>query len=384
MDTGNKDAPLGREYEDDIGEESLGSDHIGGVPTDPVDKVETTTRSTDYENMSGRVRTGHDGELDLSRVSLEGGGRESGGGDGADWESNMSRGASHTAMDGTGFKFDTRGATSQETDHEDVDPKLQREMRDAGLKLGINSVNTTLAAFAMASVQYVRNKERWRRMPDEYKEYQNAVRRHQRRNRDWEQVRADSVSRQFREIFNGWQKDRVKDDPYYLYGDPAELARDKAIDSSSALQVAQRWRYEVDEKELDAMVVKYAAFLADVQPQAIRGRFRRNKAQKDVAEFVFATDAMACGVVMPGGFDRDALMDTLGDELAIKIETTRSDRERREFIINAAHDYYAKGNLFPPYVYKELEAVLQDVIEILEDAGVDLSEPEEVIDWSKV
>ena len=161
----------------------------------------------------------------------------------------------------------------------------------------------------MASAIYVRNKERWRLMPEEQKEYQNAVRRHQRRNRDWAQKRDDSVARRYRAIFNGFQRDRVRDDPYYLFGDPDELERDKGIDERSAMQMAQRWRYEVDEKELDAMVVRYAAFLADVQPQAIRAKYRRNAMVededgrkmrfKDLAELVFRVDAMACGVVMP-------------------------------------------------------------------------------------
>ena len=201
--------PLGTIHDDDFEQ--------GHEWSPEPDAVEKQSRHTDYENMYGRTRTGKDGELDLSRVNLDNGGSTSGGA-GGDWEGNfVPKGG---AVQTTGFVYDTLGSTSQHSSHEDVDPELDREMRDAGLRLGINSVNTALAGFAMVSAQYARNKERWRRTSPEYKQYLNALRRMQRRNRDWDQVRDDSIARNYRDVFNGFIEDRTAEDPYWSYMDP--------------------------------------------------------------------------------------------------------------------------------------------------------------------
>ena len=137
-------------------------------------------------------------------------------------------------------------------------------------------------------------------------------------------------------------------------------------------------------KKLDAFIIRYAAFLEGIKPASIRQRYRRKPHEKQLAEFVFATDAMACDVVMPGGFDVDTLLGNIGDELALQMNTPRSDLERRDFIIKGAHDLYESGSLFPPYIYAELDEMLEAVVGILLDAGVDMSQPEPEIDWSKV
>ena len=49
------------------------------------------------------------------------------------------------------------------------------------------------------------------------------------------------------------------------------------------------------------------------------------------------------------------------------METPRSDKERRAFIIHAFHDFYAAGCLTPAYVYAELEDMLESVVELLEE-----------------
>ena len=371
------DKALGTVHDDDF--------ETGHEPKERLDQVEKDSRYQDYENMKGRVRTGHDNELDLSRVNLDGGASASGANAGADWESNQSTVKGHTAMDGTGIQHDTRGSVAMTGQHEDVDPELHKELRDAGERLGVASVNTSLAGFAMASAQYISNKERWRRMPEGYKQYLNAVRRMNRSRRDWEEMRADSVSRKYREVYGGFVKDREAEDlGFWLYGDNDEKARLDGIDQRSAMTVAERWRRGADEKEFDAFVVRYAAFLAGVQTQAIRGRFRRNKAHKDLAEFVLSVDLQACGCVFPGGFDKEQLLDQAGDELAIKMETPRSDLDRRTFIINSTHDLFAAGALIPPYVYRDLSEMLDEVVAILQEAGVDMSEPDEEVDWARV
>ena len=90
-----------------------------------------------------------------------------------------------------------------------------------------------------------------------------------------------------------------------------------------------------------------------------------------------------CGVITPTGFDREELLGQPGDELALEMETPRSDLERREFIINSVQGFYEKGNLLPPYVFEAVEETTMKVVDILQEAGVDTSLPEPEIDWSK-
>jgi hypothetical protein len=352
----DKDTPLGRSHASDIGDGLY-------EPAEKYDLVEEQSRGRDYENLYGRVRTGREGEIDLSRVSLEGGTRLSGG-TGDDWSTNPAQ----------SFVHDTRGSTSQQGAHEDVDPELHRELRGAGLRLGVNGVNTQAAGFAMASAQYARNKERWRRYSPEYKSHLNAMRRTQRANRDWEQVREDSITRNYREVFNGFLDDRTAEDPYWTYIDPAEIERMDEIDGRSARQVADRWRLEVDEREMRALVVRYSAFLSGIKPDSIRARFKRKPHERELAEFVFVTDALACGVAFPSGFAEGVLVNSPGDELCTQTETSRSNQERRDYIVSVMESFFAKGNRLPPYVADSIEAGADRVPD----------DPTEEIDWSRV
>ena len=361
-----QDAPLGREHSADIGD---------GLhdPQEKYDLVEEQSRGRDYENLCGRVRTGGDGEVDLSRVSLDGGTRLSGG-TGDDWSTNPAQ----------SFVHDTRGSTSQQGEHEDADPEVQRELRDAGLRLGVNTVNTLAAGFAMASAQYALNKERWRRYSPEYKSHLNDLRRMQRANRDWEQVREDSIHRNYRDVFNGFVEQRTADDPYWTYIDPEEIDRMNELDGRSATQIANKWRLDVDEKEMRALVIGYAAFLAGIKPDSIRARFKRKPHERELAEFVFVTDALACGVVFPSGFDKEVLLNSPGDDLAMQTETTRSDQERREHIVSVMESFYAKGNLLPGFVYERIGDAMGQALDVLNKSVDDLSAADEEIDWSRV
>lgn len=379
------DTPLGRDYEDDFetDDEPLGAEHIGGVPFDTVDRVEIKTRNTDYEAKAGRVRTGGETEVDLSRVNLDAGGKAHGDA-GGDWDGNISTRKGHVAMDGTGFQHDTRGSVAMMGRTEGVGEELYKEMREAGLKLGVASVDTSRAAFVMVSHQYVLNKERWRHTPQWARDLISADRRDKRASRDYEQTRDDSVHRKASEIYKGFAAGRVEADIYYEFGDPEEIARDEAIDMRSAEQMSRSWRLGVDEEGFNACVVKYAAHVAGIKPDSIRARFKRNQKMKGIAEVVYVTDLHACGAVTSLGFDKDELMAQYGDELT-EMLTPRSDQERREFIIEGSHDYYKRGNIYPPFVWTpEVNEMLDSIVAVLEQAGVDMGVIESAIDWSRV
>lgn len=390
--TNDVDVHLGRDYQDDLedGHESLGTEHIKGVPFDKVDRTEIRTRSTDYERFSNRVRIGGKGELSLDRVSLDGGGRAHGGGDGADWEANQSTAKSHVAMCGTGFKHDTRGAVAMTCRAEGVSEELHKEVAESGLRLGINSVDVRFCGFAMASADYIRNKEYWRQMPDWKKQEVYKTRKQQRANREWNQMRSDSVDRKSNQHFKVWQNERRANDPYYDFGDPAEIEREAGIDRRSADQLAVSWRMAQDEKAFDTLVLKYAAALNGIGIEAQRAKFKRNDQQyKELAECIFVTDALATDVVLPDGFDKQQLLSSIGGELAIEaieMDTDMSDSDRRRFLIEGAETFYKRGNIFPPPVWAPLSELLDDVVAILEKAGIDMSAPAitEEIDWSRV
>lgn len=258
------------------------------------------------------------------------------------------------------------------------------ELMQGGVTLGYNSVNFEIAAVQVASIQYAKAEARWRLMPPEIKDANNAAARDRRANREWEKIRLDSINRKAAEHNKVFREQRTEDDPYWKFGDPEEIARMDGIDKRSARQIALRWRFDVDEKAWRSLVIKYCAWLEDVKPDSMRTRFKRKPHDRQLAEFVTSVDCMAVGVVMPGGFDKEALLGEIGDELAMEMNTPRSDMDRREFLISAAHDLYAGGSLFPPYVYKTLDEQLDDVVLLLDAAGVDMTPPEPEIDWSRV
>ena len=293
------------------------------TPKEKYDSVEERTRSSDYEGTPGRTREGREGELDLSRVNIDSGGKAKGDA-GGDWEGNFAP-KGMTAVDGTGYVSDTRGASSYTGGHEDVDPELHREMRDSGLRLGVNSVDTNSAAFALINARYMKNKLAWERTPPWKRELMNAERRDKRASRSFEQKREDSIHRHASEHYRLFAKQRLEDDPYFLFLDPEVIAEAEGVDSRSAHTIALRWKQADDEKKLGAMVTKYAAALEGIKPRSMQTKLRRKPELRQAAEIVFVCDAHACGVVLPGGFDRERLLANHGDEL-YELETEMSIR----------------------------------------------------------
>lgn len=376
-----KDTPLGRDYVRDDGHDV----HDSEREADPslytrggeVDVVENRSRNHDFESTPGRVRIGGEGELDISRVDVDSTGRTQGSPD--TWS-----GSGQQAT--RGYVSDTRGGFGQQNRaSEDIDEETHRDLRDAGLKLGIGSVNTWAAGFAMAQAKFAATRRRWNGMSTEQKQATYETRKEQRANRDFYQVREDSEHRKYLEHYGDFVADREAEDPeWWLYGDPEEIERRDHIDQRSARQIAVKWRHDEDVKKLDAFIVRYAAFLEGIKPASIRQRYRRKPHEKELAEFVFSVDLQACGCALPGGFDADELLAAHGDELAMQMNTPRSELERRDFIIKGADDLFSGGSLFPPYIYAELDEMLDAVVAVLVDAGVDMSAPKQEIDWSKV
>lgn len=367
--------PLGSKHDDDF--------KTGHEWKPDFDIVERRSRNSDYEAKAGRVRTGGEKEVDLSRVNLDAGGSAHGDG-GGDWDGNISTRKSHSCQDGTGFQHDTRGSVAMTGRTEGVSEELHEEIRGAGLNLGVASVDIFRVGYVIASSAYIQNKERWRQAPDECKRYTYAKRKWKRRRRDWEKVRADSIQRQSSKIYKGFLKSRTETEPAWIYFDPAEIERMNTIDGNSAYQMAERWREGQDQKAMDALVVKYAALVdGGVQAESIRARWRRNKAQKILAESVFVIDLLACGCVSSLGFDKGDLLAEHGDEL-VPMDAACSEQERREFLIEASHDFFKAGALFPLYVWESLNPILEEIVQILNEQGIDLTAPEPEIDWSRV
>jgi hypothetical protein len=252
-----KDVPLGSVHDDDLG---------AGLydPAERLDRVEAQTRASDYENTPGRSRTGHDGELDLSRVSLEG--RRGVSGDaGADVPQNLA------------YEHDSRGDVSQRNSDVVTDKKVARELMSVGVRVGYASVNVMEAGFALANAAYMKNKNRWYYMQPERKELIYAQRRVARANRAWEKVREDSIARHRAGIYKGFVAQRSEDEPYWTYFDDTVISRMEGIDMRSAEQMATAWRHEQDEKALRASVVRYAAFLEDANPKSTKSRCQSSK-----------------------------------------------------------------------------------------------------------
>ena len=86
---------------------------------------------------------------------------------------------------------------------------------------------------------------------------------------------------------------------------------------------------------------------------------------------------------MPVGFDRDRLLNQHGGDLVV-MDTPMADLERRELMIDLVDGYYAAGGLFPGYVWDPVMPMIEEVMKLLEEAGVDVSIPEPEIDWSRV
>lgn len=320
------------------------------TPEPAIDAVERASRSSDYEAIRGRVRVGGKNELDLDRTPIDG---------------TPSKGPNG------GIQHDTRGDASHIS--EDLE----------GLALGYRSADIYSAGFALASAQYLRSKEQWRNTPPWRREILYQERREKRANRTWWERREQSIARHRSKRFNEFVAGRA---PGWEYLDSAEIDRMDGIDIRSANQLAVQWRMNLDVERMDALVVKYAAALESKTQRTMQTRFRRKPGEKQLAELVFMHDARACDVVMPGDFDKEALLNAHGDELKLELITDMTDRERRELIIDLAHDYRASGAEFPPFCYSPLLPMLEEVAGLLEVAGIDLTTPEEEeeIDWGTV
>lgn len=287
-----------------------------------------TMAHTDYENTRGRVRTGGKREVAADKMP----------------------------MLSNAWQYNSSGV-------EDL------ELRRAGVSMGYSSVNFEMAAVQIASIMYAKNRARWQNMDDEAKEAIYAAARDKRAAREWDEVRHDSINRKSAEIYKEFLEQRTKEDPSWMYDSHTAMAKMDGRDTRSAHQMARKWRFEVDEDKWQALVVKYCAWLEGIKPDSMRTRFKRKPEQRDLAGFVTSVDCLACGVVVPGGFDKEALLSEIGDELAMEMNTPRDDLERRDFIINASHDLYAGGALFPPYVYQSLDEMLESVVLLLEASG---------------
>lgn len=304
-----------------------------------------------FWNAPGRVKTGWGNELDLERTRLDG---ETGEHVGGDPDSGISEGKT--------FIHDTRGDVRYVSGEK------------SGLGLGYNGVDFTKAAYQMASASYIESKERWRCMSEEEKEREYFLRRQQRASRSDEDVRRDSINRKSRPIYKQFVAEREEG---WNFGDPEDIARMDAIDSVSAYQIAEQWRREEDQRKLDALVVRYAAWLEDKDPKLIRQRFRRNGDHRDKAEYVFVNDALATGILFAGSFNEATLRAEHGGELVMELVTPRSDAERRDWLITEAGKFYRTGAVFPPYIFNAIGPLVTDVVAILEEAGVDLMPPPE-------
>ena len=300
----------------------------------------------DFWDARMRTNTGHEGELDLERTSIDGRTREETTGGEDDETSESSR-----------YVHDTRGSS------------LYVSGESSGLGLGYNSVDFNKLAIHMSSISYIENKLRYAQMSDAEKQYRYRTQKEKRAARTEEDMRLDSINRKSKPIYQGLVAERDKG---WEFGDPEQIKLRDQIDSAAAFELASIWRMDEDVRKLDAMVVSYSAWLEDVDKKIIRQRFRRDQSHKERAEFVYVTDALATAVVMPGGFDVEELMSQTGDELELRMITPRTDRERRVWIIEQASDYYQSGALYPPYVWQSLEPLLEDVVDILEEAGIDL------------
>lgn len=301
----------------------------------------------DIFDAKGRVFTGHEGELDLERTAIDGGTREEVGGDP---DSGVSQGRTYV--------HDTRGTVRYVSGDK------------SGLGLGYNSVDFTKAAYHMASASYIEHKERWRCMDPEAKQQEYALRRQKRANRTAAEVRVDSINRKSKPIYKRFVADREEG---WQWGDPDEIKRTNRIDSASAFEIASRWRLEEDQRRFVAMVVRYAAWLEDIDPKLIRQRFRRKGGDEHqhMAEFVYLNDAQAAGVLRADLFDAERLRARQGRMAGLDLITPRANSERRNWLITEAEKFYASGALYPPYVAVIAGAEPTNVPELIEEAGLD-------------
>ena len=119
---------------------------------------------------------------------------------------------------------DTRGGFGQQNrPSEDIDEETW-QLQGRGLKMGVASVNTWSAGFAMAQAKFAATQRRWKGMSTEQKQATYAAKEEQRANRDWVQIREDSEHRKYLEYYGDYVADRYAEDPaFWDYGDPEEI-----------------------------------------------------------------------------------------------------------------------------------------------------------------
>ena len=236
-----------------------------------------------------------------------------------------------------------------------------------GLGIGYASADFTDAARAIITARYVKNKQRWANMTQPEREEQARKQRVKRAGRNWDGVRQDSINRKGSDFFRLFEADREEGWRHFPDDEIAEMDR---IDNATSQSLALRWRLTLDEKRFYSLIKAYAAWLENASIKTIQKRAERSEGDLTAAELVFVADARAVDIVVPDWFDADSLHRRFGDDLAVKMNTPRSDAERREWLINAAEKFYRQGNLFPPYVADPLLGLLDDVMEILIGEGV--------------
>lgn len=239
-------------------------------------------------------------------------------------------------------------------------------MFESGGKQGYRSVDFENLTRHMINISYWENKARYMCKPAEQRAEENAMARYKRSQRGWCDVRIDSINRVAAREYKRFMKER---DPSYLYGSDEEIAEIDGLDSRTAHQLGVRWRVDEDMRKFSAFIARYAAWLENKPVKLMNQRFRRNENHRRVAEAVFVCDALAVGVTFAWAFDADELLRYVGDELWLRMNTERSDRERRAWLIHEAENsFYAKGALFPAFVNVGLIEQMEEVSRILERA----------------
>jgi hypothetical protein len=263
----------------------------------------------------------------------------------------------------TGLVSDRRG---EEVYHGGVEDGPYDHDTTHEMKLGVASVGWDTLGVQLASTRWIAQRNRWLCKPAEEKLKLYASQKEARANRTQVMKREDSINRKAATFYKDFLAQRDEDYPQWQYADDGEKARLERIDSNSSHDLATSWRLDEDERRLQALVIRYAAFLEDIDKKIVQQRFRRSQKFIDQANFVFSVDAEATGLLMP--FDSaDELLRDIGDPLALEIATPRTDRERRHWLISNVLPFYESGGAMPPYMTHTIDALLDSVAEILID-----------------
>ena len=240
-------------------------------------------------------------------------------------------------------------------------------MFESGGPQGYRSVDFENLTRHMANISYWENKAFYMSKSAEQKQEENATARYKRSQRGWCDVRMDSINRVAVRHYKKFLQER---DPSYLYGSDEDIAEIEGLDNRTAQSLGLRWREEEDIRKFNAFIARYAAWLeGKPDVKVINQRFRRNEAQKRLAESVFVCDALAVGITFAWAFDADELLRYVGDELWLQMKTERSDRERRSWLIHEAENsFYQKGALFPAFVNVGLLETMEEVSRLIDGA----------------